>query len=151
MKKKTNKNKINIIFFLLFMILFLGVNIVYAKTSSKISFCDYGGVRRTFKILGIFITIIKIVAPLMLIGAGMISVFKTVTSGKADDLKTSLVQLVKQGIAGLIIFCLPGLMDFVFNYLAPEHGQSGFSACTTCLFNTGSCTIPDKEPSTYNE
>ncbi len=147
-KKQTNKNKW--IYATLFFILFFAINIVYAKTSAKIGFCDYSGVRRTFKIIGIFIVLIKIIAPIILIGSATFSVFKVVMSGKTEDLKTSILQVVKQGIAGLIIFCLPGLLDFVFS-LVEQYDDTGFTNCTTCLLDIDNCKIPNKDPEIYTD
>lgn len=148
-KKEISKNK-KILYILFFIALFLCINVVYAATSSKIKFCDYSGVRRTFKVIGIIINLVKIIVPLILMASAMISVFKTVTTGKPEDFKASILQVVKQGIAGLIIFCLPGLLNFVFNSLV-GYDDTGFTSCTTCLLDTEHCTIPDKDPEIYTD
>ena len=99
------KKKHIILLVLALSILTIAPHIVMAaKTSSELRFCEYGGVLRTFKILGMCINIIKIVVPLIIIGTAIVSIFKTVTSGKADDLKASFSLIVKKLIAGLIIF-----------------------------------------------
>ncbi len=136
------------LFFFLFLII-LSVGVVYAETTSKINFCDYGGVRRTFKIIGIIINLVKIVVPLILMASAMVVFFKTIVSGKIDDFKASLMQVVKQGIAGLVIFCIPGILDFAFDSLLDGTDFSSFTTCTNCLLDTDKCTIPDKDPEVY--
>ena len=54
-------------FIILLMVAFLSLNVVYAATKSKISFCDYAGTRRTLKIIGMMINIAKVVVPLIII------------------------------------------------------------------------------------
>lgn len=124
--------------------------VLAAKTSSELRFCEYAGVLRTFKIIGMCINIVKIVVPLIIIGTAMVSIFKTVTSGKADDLKGSFSLIVKKLIAGLIIFLIPSALDFAFDSLI-GYDDSGFTACSNCLLDTGNCTIPTEDPSTYTD
>ena len=46
---------------IIFLIALLTIpTVAFATTSAKIAFCDYGGVRRTFMIIGIIINIVKI-------------------------------------------------------------------------------------------
>ena len=145
------KKKHIILLVLALCILTIAPHIVMAaKTSSELRFCEYGGVLRTFKILGMCINIIKIVVPLIIIGTAMVSIFKTVTSGKADDLKASFSLIVKKLIAGLIIFVLPTALDFAFDTLL-EYDDSEYIACTNCLFDTEDCVIPETDPNTYIE
>lgn len=148
--KKTSKKQL--LFFIIFVILFMSLNFVYASTSSKISFCEYGGVVRTFKIIGILINIVKVVVPILIIITAMINISKTILSGKTDDLKANFMQLAKQIIAGLVIFCIPTVLDFAFDNLAGDgtaYDPSGFTVCTNCLFDTEHCKIPEKDPDIY--
>jgi hypothetical protein len=80
----------------------------------------------------------------------MVSIFKTVTSGKADDLKASFSVIVKNLIAGLVIFFVPTILDFAFDTLI-GYDDSGFTACSNCLLDTGNCNIPTEDPSTYED
>lgn len=145
------KKKHIIILLIALSVLTIAPHIVMAaKTSNELRFCEYSGVLRTFKILGMCINIIKIVVPLIIIGTAMVSIFKTVTSGKADDLKGSFTLIVKKLIAGLIIFVLPTALDFAFDTLL-EYDESGFTACSNCLLDTGNCNIPTDDPSTYED
>lgn len=144
------KKKYIILTVILLSVLTIAPKLVLAATSSDLKVCEYAGVLRTLKIVGICINIVKIVVPILIIGTAMVSLFKTVTSGKADDLKGSYVQIIKKIIAGLIIFIIPTLLDFTFDTLL-EYDDSEYIACTNCLFDTGNCVIPDKDPETYVE
>lgn len=147
--------KINIKNLILFSIvgitfLSLGVNIVYAATSAKLSFCEYAGVRRAFKIAGLIINMVKIIVPLIIIITGMIGFAKPIISGKTEDITANAMTLVKKVIAGLVIFLLPGICDYAFS-LIPNYDNSSMAACTTCLLDVNGCTIPTSDPVTYTE
>ena len=131
-------------------VLTIAPDLVLAATSSKLRICEYGGVLRTLKIIGMAINIVKIIVPLLVIGTAIMSVFKTVTSGKADDLKGSFILILKKVIAGLIIFLIPTVLDFTFDSLL-EYDDSGFTACSNCLLDTGNCVIPTTDPNTYTD
>ena len=148
--KKFLKNNKYIITILIILVLCLVPHLVFADTTSKLNFCQYGGTRRTFKILGLAINIIKILVPLILMITGIITLSKTVISGKDDDLKSSLSILAKKAIAGIIIFLLPGALDYAFDTLI-GYDDSSFTACTKCLLAPDSCQIPTEDPETYTE
>lgn len=147
---KSKKQLLFSILFVLFICAFLTLNVVYAATSSKIEFCDYSGVRRTFMILGVIINIVKIVVPLILIITGMIAFSKTIISGKTEDMTASISLLAKKIIAGLIVFLIPSVLDFTFDTLIGAD-DSSFTECTNCLLDTENCTIPESDPNTYTE
>lgn len=150
MKSINMKKVIKYFLIILFFAIFIGGNVVYAATSSKIAFCDYGGVRRTFKIVGILLNIVKTLVPLAIIFVAISKFASVIISGKTDDLKASTMQVVKNGVAGLIIFCLPGVIDFAIDNLV-EYDDSGFAACSNCLLDVDHCVIPDVDPETYEE
>lgn len=147
-----NLNTKKIIMFSLFVItiLLLGSNVVYAATSSELNFCDYAGSRRTFQIAGVILNIAKIVVPVLIIILGMIAFVKPMMSGKVDDIKESAMKLMKQCIAGIVIFFIPSILDFCFG-LIPDYDDSPVAECTTCLFDPDGCVIPDEDPTTYTD
>jgi len=132
------------------MVAFLSINIVYAATASQIKFCDYGGVRRTFKIIGIIINIAKVLVPMLIILTEIISITKVIISGKQEDLFENWKILVRKIIAGLVIFIIPTVIDFTIDNLV-GYSDSGFAQCSNCLLDTNHCTIPTTDPSTYSE
>ena len=150
MKKINISKRKKYIIYTLFLLLFCGINLVYAETSTKLNFCAYAGVRRTLMIIRIIIIIAKIIIPLIIIITGMITFFKTVLSGKDDDFKNSISILAKKIVAGLIIFFLPTVINYAFEALV-GYDDSGYTACSTCLLDVNNCEIPDEDPTTYTE
>ena len=144
------KKKHVLLLIIIMSLLTIAPDLVLAATSSKLRICEYSGVLRTLKIIGMAINIVKIIVPLLVIGTAIMSVFKTVTSGKADDLKGSFMLILKKVIAGLIIFLIPTVLDFTFDSLL-EYDDSGFTACSNCLLDTGNCVIPTTDPNTYTD
>ncbi len=145
MKQKKNIKKY--IIFAIFLALFLGANIVYAETTAQLKFCDYGGVRKALKILGIILTLVKVAVPILLVITGMGTFVKAITTGKDDDLKGAGVILVRKMIAGLVVFMLPTLLDYVFDSLV-GYSDSGFTQCTNCILDTGHCNVNVEDPKT---
>lgn len=148
--KKRNSSKLIIFSLFLILSVLIAPNIVSAATSSELNFCDYAGSRRTFQIAGIVLNIAKVAVPLLIIAMGMVGFFKPMISGKLDDIKTSAITLMKQCIAGLVIFLIPSLLDYAFN-LIPNYDDSSIVECTNCLFDPDGCVIPDTDPVTYTE
>ncbi len=145
---KKQKKILKSVAIILFMSIFLGASIVHAASSS-IKFCDYAGTRRTFKMIGLFINLARIIVPLIIIITESISLTKVIISGKDEDLKENWKILVRKIIAGLLIFVLPTLLDFTIDSLV-GYDDSGFSQCSNCLLDTGHCTIPTEDP-VYDE
>lgn len=151
MTKKQKRKILYNFLFLLFIVGFSILSIVYAEevyiTSAKINFCDYPGTRRTLRTVGYVIYLLKIAVPLVLIASCMFDVFKVVTSGKDDEMKKTLVSVIKRGIAGLVVFIIPTLSQFIFETLIPND-QTNFTICTGCVTKPGECDVDIPEPCT---
>lgn len=144
------KKKMSKYFLLILLILFIfiiGINPVFAATSSELNFCSYSGVRKASKIVGIFLTIAKIVVPLIIIITGMISFTNVIISGKTEDLQNTAKQLIKKIIAGLIIFFIPGILDYCFENIV-GYSDSDYTACVKCVTSPDSCNINVEDPKT---
>ncbi len=148
MKKK---NKKYIIIIMLFLLLFIGTNIAYAATTSKIRFCEQPGVLRTMQIIGLIIGIVKVAVPVIIIATSFVTFSKVIISGKSEDMKESATTLLKKIVAGIIIFLIPDLVHVVFNNIVNANSTSGFTACETCLNKPKACSIPTEAPSIYTE
>lgn len=147
--KKTNYIKILFIVSILAIGL-ISFNNVYAATSSKLYFCQRPDILRMFKIMGIIIVIVKILVPIILMFSAIARLTKVVISGKDDDMKKSISGIIKSAIAGIIIFLLPSALNYVFTELV-DFDDSSYTACSTCLFDTSNCKIPDSEPDVYSD
>ena len=95
-----------------------------------------------FKFVGIIITIIKIVAPIILIVMGMIDISKAVVDGKDDSVKKSMITFLKRAIAAVLIFISPKILLALFNTITgfdnlENDGDYGY--CVQCLLGGESC------------
>lgn len=131
MKKIISKYKRVILYILL--LVFICTDLVYAKTTGEIKFCDYGGVQRTLKIIGVIIAIMKIVAPLIIIITTFFISLKPVISGTVDDFKGSLKTLMMKIVSGLIIFGIPSMLDYTFENLIGAKILHSINAVTAYL------------------
>ncbi len=106
----------------------------------SLEFCETENVLRTFKILNIFITLMKILVPLVIIIVGMKDFFGVIVAYKDDEFKNTINQLVRRIIAGLIIFVLPAILNFAMDtYYGFKETTTKFASCNVCLTNTKEC------------
>lgn len=89
--------------------------------------CNDSGILTVFLILKYLFNIICTIIPLILIYRCFVPLFKAVTSGK--EFSGELGPIVKSIIAGLIIFLLPGLFNFIFTDIVGY--SNSFSQCVT--------------------
>ncbi len=82
-----------------------------------LSICEKSYMVQIFLIIKIFFKMLCILAPIIIIIASIYSVFKTIKSGKDEDIKDNLTMLVRRVIAGLLIFFLPSIISYVFTNL----------------------------------
>ena len=75
----SKKHKTSLILFLI-AIMFAGINVAYAATSSDLHFCQQPGVLRTMKIIGLIISVVKLLLPVIIIITGMVTFAKVVIS-----------------------------------------------------------------------
>lgn len=147
--KKNYKKTIKYILFALFIFAMFGIGTCFAETvevtSGELKFCDYKNTRITLRTLGYIITIIKVVVPIILIGVGMMDFFKVVLSGKTEDISKAVTTIIKRCIAGLIVFLVPSLMNYVFNDLV-EYNDPTTKECTKCILDPGKCNVDIEDP-----
>ena len=135
---------INILLFGLFILL-VGID-VYAETTSKLHFCEYRGTITLMKSIGIFITIAKTIVPIVLIYRGISVLIKGVLSGKDEDIRGAVPKLAKSFIAGLAIFFIPTLINYLVNLAVQNPTNNDLTKCTTCLLDSKNCKIPSSDP-----
>lgn len=97
------------------------------------TFCS-GPVQGVFTTLGWVFFILKILIPIILIVFGSIDFAKAVLSSKDDEIKKSAKTLVMRAIAGVIIFFVPTLLNFIVELLGEDDLYNGtFATCTHCM------------------
>lgn len=95
-------------------------------------------------IFSLFVTIIRIVVPILLVITGMISFFKVIMSGNTDDeLKKAQKKLINNVIAAVIIFFVISIVNFVVALTAGR--DSSAIQCLGCLVKPGKCNIVDNK------
>ncbi len=116
------------------------------KPSNKsvfLNFCDVEEspqIVASFRLIGIFITIIKIVAPIIIIVMGMIDLSKAVINDKSDILAKQLTNFLKRSIACLLIFFAPAIILDLFRTVDGwDQTESDFSTCLVCFLGDSSC------------
>jgi len=92
------------------------------------SFCDKSSIVEIMLIVKTIFKIACYLAPLLVIIISIIHIFKSVMSGKDDDLKDALKVTVKRVIAGLLIAFLPALINYFFTNIVSTK-EVEFLAC----------------------
>ncbi len=113
--------------------------------------CSMPQYRKTMRFFGTIVTFAKYIVPLIIIAFGIMDLYKAVTGAKDDDIKKSFKAIMVRIAAGVLIFLLPGLVQFFFNMLNEwSNYKVDVCCCTECLLNSscdtnscnsGSCKI----------
>lgn len=97
------------------------------------TFCD-GPVQGAFTTIGWVFFFLKILIPIILIVLGSVDFGKAVLSSKDDEIKKSAKTLVMRAIAGVIIFFIPTIIDFIVELIGGDDLYNGtFATCTHCM------------------
>lgn len=105
-------------------------------------YCTEPNVARTLKFLGMLLFIAKIFVPALIIILGSIDFGQVILAGKDDEIKKRLGILIKRIIAGIIIFFIPSIIEFLFSVLdGYSDTVNKFSNCRTCILDPDSCQI----------
>ena len=99
--------------------------------------CDKTPVISVLRFLGILLFVAKVLVPVLIIGMGIYHLFSIITSGKDDEVKKQVNNIVKRVIAGVIIFLLPSLVYWIFDVAGATDG--GYSNCVNCILDLGKC------------
>lgn len=95
----------------------------------------------------IFVTILKIVVPIILVVLGMLDMAKAVMANEEKEMKEAQKRLIKRVIYAVVIFFIVALVQFVFGQLAKADNGGGnvdsnnTAACIYCFIsNSDSCS-----------
>lgn len=106
-------------------------------------YCNERNVARTLKFIGLLLFIAKIFVPALIIILGSIDFGKAILAGKDDEVKKKVPILLKRVGAGIIIFFIPTIIDFMFSVLdGYSDTLNQYRNCHTCLLNPDECNIP---------
>ncbi len=123
----------------IYLTIILGAIFFAVPVSAVNLFCT--GLKSTFKIVGEIVRLVKIIVPIVLIVIGIMDLFKAITGGKDDNLKKSLISLMTRVIAGVIIFFVPAIIEFVFSLIDNwvNNYENSYKECITCVLNVSEC------------
>lgn len=93
------------------------------------------------KLTSIAVTLLKTVTPVILIVMSIISLIKSITSGKEDEIKKAQGSLIKRIIAAAIVFFIVSIVQFVMMKVAEDDNErKQLSSCLSCFLNgTNKC------------
>ena len=108
-------------------------------TSNTTNYCE--GLKDTFTIIGHIVRLAKILIPIIIIGFGMLDLFKAVVGSKDDEIKKTFKSLIMRCIAGVCIFFLPAFIDLIFGWVDGWETtyQGSYEECFKCIWDVGSC------------
>lgn len=102
------------------------------------NFCDK--TKDIWNIVGVILTILKIVIPIILVVLGSIDLLKAVTSDDKDMIKKQSMVLGKRAIAAIIIFFIPTIIEGVFALLSVTSGTiESADQCWKCATGSSGC------------
>ena len=93
------------------------------------------------KVFKLVITVVQYAVPVALILWGSIDLFKSITSGKDDDIKKKQTLLFKKILSAVIIFLLPWLVFSILSLLGVQFGK---------CYKAASPGLPSLNDSGYN-
>ena len=86
-----------------------------------LSFCDKSWIVEMLLIIKTLFKIACYIIPVIIIIVSIIGIFKAIKSGKEEDLFDNFKLLVKRIIAGLLIFFLPSIINYIFTGILNNH------------------------------
>ena len=107
------------------------------------SICGTSSVLSVFKVLGMLVTIIKIVIPILLIVVSMKSLIKSLTSDNMD-LKGETKKFITKFVIAAFIFFIPSIVLGIADFINGDT-IGYFKSCTVCLNNLKECDIKIEE------
>ena len=100
------------------------------------SICAMPSYRKPMRFIGTIINFLKIIIPIVIIGFGTMDLYKAVTGSKDDEIKKAVKSIVIRTIAGIFIFLLPGIVQFILNWVNEwSNYENSWCCCTDCLLN----------------
>lgn len=99
-------------------------------------------VKDIMKVVGFVLFVFKIIIPLIIVVMGAFDLGKAVTSGKEDDIKKQTKTLGVRIIAGIIIFIMPSIILWIFDFATnfdEAKGNMDFEVCQSCLLTPYKC------------
>lgn len=102
--------------------------------------CEDESVLRGFSIIRMLITTAKILVPLLIMLKVAMDFGKAVIASDDGEIKKAAGIIPKRFLAGLAIFLIPTIVNYIINALVPfEQTANAFASCTTCMTTADEC------------
>jgi hypothetical protein len=106
--------------------------------------CSSSSYRKPMKFVGWIINTIRYLVPLIIIGFGVWDLYKAITNSDAEKAAmASIKSLVIRVGAGVFIFLLPGIIEFILGMVSTWNSGSGeynygsaWACCGECIFDS---------------
>ena len=95
-------------------------------------------------LVSLVINIIKFGVLIVLVIVGMLDLFKAVMAQKDDEIKKAEQTLLKRVVAGILVFFVVAIVQFVFKVTTDESENAGIWECFNCFVNGPSETAKVK-------
>lgn len=95
-----------------------------------------GELKPFLNLLGMIITAVKIIVPILLILFGMLDVGKSVVAGKPEEISKNIKSFAFRALAAVLIFFIPSIVGLIMETVA-ETGDAdakGWIDCKTYLY-----------------
>lgn len=86
-------------------------------------------------LVSLVINIIKFGVLIVLVIVGMLDLFKAVMAQKEDEIKKAEQTFLKRLIAGVLVFFVVAIVQFVFKVTTDENENAGIWECFNCFVN----------------
>lgn len=94
------------------------------------------------RIVNVVYLIIQISVPVILVVIGMITLMKSITSSKEDEIKKAQLAFVKKLITGAIVFFVFVIMKVIVSVAADANKSPDIIDCANCFLNgTKNCNV----------
>lgn len=106
--------------------------------------CEEPTVARTLQFLGFIVFLVKIMVPVIIIGMGVMNLFKIMTSDKPEEAPKYVKSILVRIIIGAIIFLLPSILSFIFGLaenVISSKKTTDFDNCVNCILSPNKCEI----------
>ena len=92
------------------------------------------------------VTIIKIAVPIILIIFGILDLAKAVMSNDEKQMKSSQGKLIKRILAGVIVFFVIAIVQFVFGFVVDGDSSKNAVSCLACFVTSDdNCTFTNND------
>lgn len=105
------------------------------ERASFSTFCQ--DTKKQMQFIGYLLMAVKIVVPILLIVFGSIDFGKATLASDQDAIQKAAKALLLRTIAGVVIFLLPTVINFVFDGIIKSN--TGYDNCRRCIFNPNKC------------